>query len=128
MSLEMMGRVLKHSESVGSTKMVLMGIAWHMGEKADAGCYPSQHTLAYYANVTIRQVRRAITTLIESGELQTISNGAWMRGSGSRTNLYVIKIECPDWCDGTKFHMPKMRGMSNDMRTFTAIDADILGI
>jgi hypothetical protein len=128
MSFEMMGRVLKHSESLGTTKMVLMGIAWHMGEKADAGCYPSQETLAHYANTTVRQVRRALTNLIESGQLQSISNGAWMRGSASKTNLYIIKLDCPEWCDGSKFHMPKLRNELQQTRTFMVNGQDIYGL
>ena len=125
MSLSMIGKVLKHSESVGTQKMVLMGIAWHMGENPDAGCYPSQETLANYANCSVRQVRRAVTALVESAELQTVSNGAWMRGSGNRTNLYIIKIDCPTWCDQSKFHMPILQNNVSHIRTSRVIGQDI---
>lgn len=127
MSFEMIGRVLKHSEATGTNKMVLIGIAWHMGENPDAGCYPSQSTLAHYANTTVRQVRRSIKALIDSGELHSYSNGAWMRGSGNRTNLYTIKIDCPDWCDGSKFHNVIQANSSPEMRTFLVTHQDIHG-
>jgi hypothetical protein len=104
MSLAAIGIVLNHSAAVGTSKLVLMGIAWHTGKERLEGCYPSQQTLAEYANCSTRQVRRCLSELVEMEELHMVSNGSHRYGSNASTNLYTIILDCPDWCDKTNNH------------------------
>lgn len=104
MSIQEMGIVLNHSAALGTTKMVLLGIAWHTGKDRLLGCYPSQQTLALYANCSTRQVRRCIDELVGMDELHVITNGSFRRGSNAATNLYTIILDCPDYCDKSMNH------------------------
>lgn len=104
MSSVEMTAVLHHSRSVGTARVVLMGIAYHMGKDGLNGCWPAQSTLAAYANVSVRQVKRAIQSLIDLGELEVDVRGSWRKGSINQTNVYYIPELCPDWCDGTLNH------------------------
>jgi hypothetical protein len=104
MSIQEIGIVLNHSQALGTTKMVLMGIAWHTGKDRLLGCYPSQQTLAAYANCSTRQVRRCLDELVALDELHIIINGSFRRGSNAATNLYTIILDCPDYCDKSMNH------------------------
>ena len=135
MSIEAMSLVLNHSAAKGTTKLVLLGIAWHTGEDRLAGCWPSQQTLANYANCTPRQVRRCLNELIDLGEINSLTYGSARYGSNASTNLYQMFIDCPENCDMTYSHR---RIVSDDadtegtsgghirqvMRTRKADDAD----
>ena len=104
MSAEALSAVLHHSKAVGSTKVVLMGIAWHTSDNPELGCFPSQKTLAEYANVSPRQVMRAIMELESLGEIEVIRHGG-ITGSGNQTtNMYYMRLDCPEGCDGTLWH------------------------
>lgn len=98
MSIEKMAAVLHHSRTSGSTKLVLIGIANHDG---DGGAWCSTTTLARYANVERRQVKKILRELEESGELITVPRTGL-------TNLYAVNVECPDDCDRTFQH--RIRG------------------
>lgn len=104
MSAEAISAVLHHSHAVGSTKMVLVGIAWHTSDNPELGCFPSQQTLANYANVSVRQVRRAINDLIELGEIEVVKHGGIIGSGNQTTNMYYIRLDCPDGCDGSLWH------------------------
>lgn len=71
MSVEAMSLVLNHSTASGTAKLVLIGIANHDG---DGGSWPSLATLARYANVDERTVRRALRSLEAIGELRVDLN------------------------------------------------------
>ena len=103
-----MATVLHHSQATGSAKLVLMGIAYHMGKDGLNGCWPSQGTLAEYANVSVRQVQRALNALVDLGELEIIVHGAWAKGSVAQTNVYYLADLCPDTCDGSLNHRRKV--------------------
>ncbi len=120
MSTIEMTAVLHHSKAVGTSKVVLLGIAYHMGKDGLNGCWPSQGTLAEYANCSTRQVRRAIDQLIELGEIEVDVHGAWAKGSAAQTNVYYLADLCPDTCDGTINHR-------RSVRTFKVASADIYG-
>jgi hypothetical protein len=94
MSIEKMAAVLHHSNTSGSTKLVLIGIANHDG---DGGAWCSTTTLARYANVERRQVKKILRDLEEIGELVTIPRTGL-------TNLYSVNVECPENCDRTFQH------------------------
>ena len=104
MSTVEMTAVLHHSRSVGTTRVVLMGIAYHMGKDGLNGCWPSQGLLAEYANVSVRQVQRALQNLVDLGEIEVEIHGAWAKGSAAQTNVYYLTELCPDFCDGTLNH------------------------
>lgn len=127
LSIQEIGIVLNHSRAVGTAKMVLMGIAWHTGKDRLAGCYPSQQTLADYANCSTRQVRRCLDELVSLGELHVISNGSYRRGSIASTNLYTVILDCPDWCDKSMNHtfLDDLENVMN--RTLVADEQDIQG-
>ena len=94
-----MTSVLVHSRAVGTTKLVLMGIAYHTGKDRSKGCWPAQTLLAAYAGVTTRQVRRSIDQLIELGELEVDVRASWKRGNGDFTNIYFLTNLCSDSCE-----------------------------
>lgn len=100
MSIEAMTLVLHHSKASATDKVILWGIANHLG---DGGAYPSLETLAKYANVSVRSVSRSIAQLIELGELESKVNGAPIKGI-NKSNLYYINLRCPAECDGTMNH------------------------
>ena len=118
MSTTEMTAVLHHSTATGTSKVILMGIAYHMGKDGLNGCWPSQSLLADYANVSVRQVQRSLDHLVEIGELEIEVHGAWMKGSAAQTNVYYLADLCPDWCDGTLNH-------KNRVTTFKVASGDI---
>jgi hypothetical protein len=98
-----MALVLNHSASRGTTKVVLLGIANHDG---DGGAWPSVATLARYANVDARTVRRSIRELVAAGELHVSVQAGGMPETPdhARTNRYDVLVACPAGCDGTTKH------------------------
>lgn len=95
MSIEAMNLVLNHSKAQGRAKLVLLGIANHLG---DNGAWPSIQTLARYANASERSVKRDIQELITLGEL-TVEKNASPVGGQYKTNLYWITLTAgvTDW-------------------------------
>lgn len=89
-----MAIVLHHSKAAGAAKIVLLGIANHLG---DGGSWPSVATLARYANVDPRSVQRAITALVDSGEV-----GIHLRPGKSTS--YQVLVRCPEGCDRSHEH------------------------
>lgn len=107
MSAEALSAVLHHSRSKGTTKLVLLGIAWHTSDSPELGCFPSQETLAEYANVSSRQVRRAIVELEILGEIEVDTHGG-MSTDKFATNRYFITLDCPETCDSSLWHRYKI--------------------
>ena len=105
MSARAVSMVLNHSESTGTEKVVLLGIAWHMTETEQAGAWPSIERLAQYANVSERTVMRAIAALEEMGEIDVERHSGRSYG-GPRTNRYWIMLQCPESCSGDQWHRP----------------------
>jgi hypothetical protein len=95
MSIEAVSLVLNESKATGRAKLVLIGIANHLG---DQGAWPSIATLARYANASERSVKRDLQELIALGELQVELQNAPMN-SQYKTNLYWITIQAgvTDW-------------------------------
>jgi hypothetical protein len=88
MSIEAVSLVLNQSRATGRSKLVLLGIANHLG---DQGAWPSISTLARYANASERSVKRDIQELVELGELKVELQNAPTRHQ-YKTNLYWITI------------------------------------
>jgi hypothetical protein len=95
MSIEAVSLVLNQSKATGRAKLVLLGIANHLG---DQGAWPSIATLARYANASERSVKRDIQELVSLGELHVELQAAPMK-SQYKTNLYWITISSgvTDW-------------------------------
>jgi hypothetical protein len=91
MSVEALSLVLNHSQASGTDKLVLVGIANHDG---DGGAWPSLGTLARYANVDIRTVRRSIRKLEDMGELVVDIQGGGTAAmeDHKRPNRYTITV------------------------------------
>lgn len=100
MSAEAVTVVLHHSQTEGSHKLVLWGIANH---HSDAGAWPSIATLAKYAKVTERRVQQIIRDLQRSGEIAIEEQGGLGQGQ-YKSNRYHILIQCPHDCDGSLNH------------------------
>ncbi len=109
MSIEHMAVVLHHSKARGTAKLVLLGIANHEG---DGGAWPSVATLARYAGVDERNVRKAIRTLEGLGELRTALQAGGLPGAedSQRPNRYSVAVMCPPWCDRTAHHRDTRTG------------------
>jgi len=88
MSIEAVSLVLNNSRATGRAKLVLLGIANHLG---DHGAWPSISTLARYANASERSVKRDIQELVELGELKVELQNAPIK-TQYKTNLYWITI------------------------------------
>ena len=103
MSIEALTVVLNHSKARGASKLVLIGIANHLGPDADEGAWPSQARLASYANISDRAVRDAIENLVNLGELHVEVAGGVSRNQ-YKPNRYWITLRCPEECDGSLGH------------------------
>jgi hypothetical protein len=88
MSIEAVSLVLNNSRATGRAKLVLLGIANHLG---DHGAWPSISTLARYANASERSVKRDIQELVDLGELKVELQNAPTK-TQYKTNLYWITI------------------------------------
>lgn len=91
MSIESMAHVLKNSRAKGTDKLVLLGIANHDG---DGGAWPSIATLATYANVEPRGVKKSLRRLEELGELviHVQAGGNEYTRADRRPNRYEITV------------------------------------
>jgi hypothetical protein len=103
MSIEALSMVLNHSKAMGSPKVVLLGIANHLGPDATEGAWPSQKRLADYANLSERGVQKCVDKLVKSGELRVEVAGGHSRNQ-YKPNRYWITIECPSDCDRSMSH------------------------
>lgn len=113
MSLEALTVVLNHSKSKGAAKIVLMGIANHLGPDADEGAWPAQARLSRYANITERGIRKAIDQLVELGEL-TVMEHAGKSSGRNKPNRYLITLSCPETCDRSISHKDVLTTGTND--------------
>lgn len=104
MSIIDLSIVLHHSKATASAKLILTALAWHTGEERLDGCWPSQETLAKYANISDRQVRRCLKELVELGEVLVIKHGSSRTRSAAASNLYIVLVDCPENCDKTLSH------------------------
>jgi len=108
MSVESLAIVLHHSQATGTDKLILIGIANHDG---DGGAWPAVATLARYANVEPRTVKKSLQKLIDAGELSREIQGGGTRAMPdySRPNRYEILVTCPAGCDRSTAHRVSYR-------------------
>src|SRR5215469_16877476 len=86
MSIEAMSAAWYHSKHKSGDLLVLLALCDYAND--DGKCWPSETTLARKCRLSIRNVRRCITSLIDSGELTRLTVG-----SGRTSSLYRINLE-----------------------------------
>lgn len=108
MSVESLAVVLHHSSAKGTALNVLIGIANHDG---DGGAWPAVETLAKYGRCSERRVQQIVRALVEAKELDVKYQAGGLKDMDDhrRPNRYEILVRCPDDCDGSKQHRPKVR-------------------
>jgi hypothetical protein len=108
-SVESIAIALHHSRATGAAKLVLVGIANHDG---DGGAWPSVATLARYAGIDARNVRKAIQRLEDLGEIRrhVQAGGTAQTPEHRRPNWYAFLLECPPQCDRTRQHKTRNHG------------------
>jgi len=102
-SIEALSMVMNHSKATGSAKLVLLGIANHLGPDAHEGAWPSQRRLADYANMSERGVQKCVDKLVALGELRVKVASGHSR-SQYKPNLYWVTVECSEDCDRSMSH------------------------
>lgn len=103
MSTEAVSAFGAHSRSKGSTRLVGVFLAHHIGSDPREGCYPSQSLLALETGLSARHIRRCIKELVDLREFEV-----WQADGDSRTNRkpnrYYMILECPESCDQSPAH------------------------
>lgn len=124
MSVEAITVVLHHSKASGTDLIVLLGIANHSG---DGGAWPSIATLAKYARVDERWVRRVIRRLEAGGEITVHLQAGGMADTRNdrRTNRYDVNVRCPDDCDRTTNHRTSDEGVYRPPREDFGINGGV---
>lgn len=118
MSIESISIALHHSRATGAAKLVLIGIANHDG---DGGAWPSVGTLAKYAGIDPRSVKRSVKHLEQLHEIRRdIQGGGDARmAEHERPNRYHFLLVCPPDCDRTSRHRT---------RTHVPVELDLEGV
>lgn len=101
MSFQAIAAVLHHSKASPGAKLVLTILANFDGEE---GVWCSQETIAKFANISVRQVRRYLHELDDLNEIMTFSHDGQTMGGVRKTNRYYIILDCPENCDGSFNH------------------------
>jgi helix-turn-helix protein len=78
--------VLRHSQAVGSSRLVLLAISVHINPSGIA--WPSYHTLAAETKLSRRHVIRLVKRLEASGELEVTRRVGY-------SNVYRLKLSTP---------------------------------
>lgn len=102
-SVEALAVALHHGAVVGTDKVVLLGVANHVG---DGGAWPSLGTLASYANVSVRTVQRSLALLEKRGYIRVDrqAGGTKTTPEHLRPNRYEFLLGCPPTCDRSTNH------------------------
>lgn len=85
MSIQAVAWVLDHSDSRGLARLVLISLANHAN--TDAECWPAQRTIAREAGISLGAVSVQIKALVESGELEVVSDGGPRTSARYRLSL-----------------------------------------
>lgn len=102
MSIAALSLAFYHSKATNAQRLVLFAIANFDGEN---GAWPAQETISRLSGgLNRRTVQRAIEELVSMGELEAVERPG-------RTNVYSVKITCPDTCDRSQMHREKGGGL-----------------
>lgn len=128
MSVEVMSWVLHFSPASGTEKVILLGIANHASIDG-SNAWPSLATLATYARVDQRTVRRTLRALEEAGLIETEikAGGTHDARPDQRPNRYRVVMKYPASHEGT--HMsPRTpnEGTSTVERGDTGVPQNVL--
>lgn len=104
MGYKSVAAALYHSKAVGTTKLVLVAICHFHDDNGDNGAYPSQELLASMANVSVRQVQRAINELTRLGEIEVLIHAGKGKTFDRQTNRYFLTLDCGESCDSSINH------------------------
>lgn len=98
-----MAIALHHSRAKGTAKVILIGIANHLG---DGGSWPSMATLARYGGCTVDQARKIVRRLEDLKEIAVAPQAGGLAATPDhmRPNLYDFRLRCPADCDGSMNH------------------------
>jgi hypothetical protein len=83
-------QVLRHSQAVGSSRLVLLAISVHINPSGIA--WPSYHTLAAETKLSRRHVIRLVKRLEASGELEVTRRVGY-------SNVYRLKLSTAQMLD-----------------------------
>jgi hypothetical protein len=95
---------LYHSKATGTTKLVLLAISHFHDDLGENGAYPSQNLLAKMANVSVRQVQRAINELVRLEEIEVLVHAGKGATFDRQTNRYFLILDCSETCDSSLNH------------------------
>lgn len=104
MGYRSLSAALYHSKAVGTTKVVLLAICHFHDDQGENGAYPSQELLASMANVSVRQVQRAINELTRLGEIEVLIHAGKGKTFDRQTNRYFLTLDCTESCDSSLNH------------------------
>jgi hypothetical protein len=90
MSYKITDRIWKDSESKGISRLVLLALAKFAND--DGIAWPSQETLRDLSRCSLRSVRDAIRSLVESGELEIVEQGGAIPGKGHSSTVYRVRV------------------------------------
>lgn len=90
MSVYVSSWVWEHSNATGNARLVLLAIA-DCADDSGANAWPSLQSIARKAKVSRRTAIRAISELVDMGELEC-TRGAGQRGAGGVTNRYRVTM------------------------------------
>ena len=85
MSVKCSSWVWEHSRATGTARLVLLALADTAHD--DGRCWPGVESVARKCRVSASTVKRAVTTLVEIGELAVTDRG-------KQTNLYLLTLSC----------------------------------
>lgn len=88
MSVRVLSKVLRESQSAGASRLVLIALADVASDDGEVTAYArSQSIIAMKANCSTSTVRKALRTLQEIGEVELLSDGGGRKSSDYRINL-----------------------------------------
>lgn len=91
MSAEATNWVWKHSEAVGSDRLVLLALADFCNEKAE--CYASYGTLVKKTKLSPATVYRCLKSLRDMGEIVQLTRGAFGNGGEDASEWHLPKCQ-----------------------------------
>ena len=90
MSYKITDRIWKDSESKGISRLVLLALAKFAND--DGIAWPSQETLRDLSRCSLRSVRDAIRSLVDSGEVEIVEQGGAIPGKGHSSTVYRVRV------------------------------------
>ena len=90
MSIKVSSYMWEHSTQKGTRLLLLLAICDMAND--DGVCWPSMNTLAKKARTDRRHAIRIVNSLVKAGELEVFSRTDENNPSGSKSNLFLVKV------------------------------------